>query len=190
MSMNNGISRELMTIFSNYIDPLTNGPRFSAGHGNIYTPQYIIQSPGFFSSNISGYEDAASCDIYALNSKRLTNSHLTSSLMGDGSICSTDAFVQMRMGEWGPKLDDSMKRGITIPFVNVIRISNIGNAVVPIIEFNHFFCTVQIYNFINDYINFYFKFNKIMTNYITYDQEGKKIGNSATIFDYTKVTNV
>lgn len=172
-------------LFMNGANAQRNGANsLNATNGGAATPQYIIVCPEFFSSEIEGFEEISSpCLGIDVGSARLATYDSSGELSGDGRIVTLDPIVRMKYGSWAPIIEQYMYEGKKLEKISLKRFISINGTKVIIQELNYENCLIKSYVQEDDLITFSYCFVILEDVDISYDHEGKKIGNTATIFN-------
>jgi hypothetical protein len=147
------------------------------------TSNWIIQCAGIFSSEINGFEDAATC--YRVNRGIVRKATVNSNgqQFGDGQIVVRNIEVWMPYSNWGPLIQQHLYEGKKIDKIVIIRLININGTNVVIQELTCEVCMFVQYDQNNDLIWFAFCSAKITDLNKAFDHDGNPVGNIGTIYD-------
>lgn len=148
-------------------------------------PKYVIKCDKIFSSSMEKFKDCAPCDWIKVGGARITTFDSSGKLNGDTTISGKDPAVCMKNGPWGPVLQEFMYAGKELKRISIYQIMDIHNEKVKMQELNYSNCLIKTYDQEADKILFTFCFASVEDLQITYDHEGKKLGQLGMQFDFT-----
>lgn len=166
-----------------------NGEPYDSGGGGINssnraaeTPQWMIVSEKIFDSEVSEdkykyMENGAPCNEIKVGYGRNLTFDSSGENTQDGRLVARPVLVRMRFGQWGPKIQERLFKGMRIEKIELHRIQIIENEVKPIqiISFDN--CYITWYNQEGSTILFSFTFTIVTDTIMMYDYEHNLLGN-------------
>lgn len=152
------------------------------------SPQWLIECPDFFSSDVNKWADKASpCLDVRFGANRPVSYDSSGELTGDGQIVTAQTTVMMKSGSWCPNLQNYMFGGTNIKTIKLVRLSSIEGTNTPIQTIEYETCKISFYEQKNDTIEFSFTFQKHTDTIIVYGQDGQKLGQTSIMYDGSEV---
>ena len=155
----------------------------TAGKGK--TPKYVVKCAKLFSSKMKGLEDCAPCDWVKTGGSRITSFDASGKLNGNTLITGKDPVVKMKYGPWGPVLQQYMYEGSKLDQISIYRLMDINSEMIIVQQLNYDTCLLKTYDQDGDNIMFTFCYVSLEDLHISYDQEGKKLGQNGMEFNFT-----
>ena len=154
--------------------------------GSIASPEWMIKIDDLLTSTIDGFEGY--CELYGwfAEQARLTKGNTVGQLFSTSAVQHSNILVVVPNGMYLPLLETKMNSGSNISMVRIVRLSNITDYLLPVQEIEYQNCKVDSIQQKLDEIILSIR-PETRTNIVTqYGQDGGKLGQNVSRFDYTK----
>ncbi len=152
----------------------------------ITTPEWMVSIGELLTSTIKGYEFYTELFGWHSEHSRETRGTVSGDLVSSAAVKQSDVIIIIPMGVYIPVLDNMMINGKVLESVAIVRLANNEDKKVPIqtIEFTD--CQVcKIEQRLDDAV-ITFRPVKRTNTIIQYGQNGLKLGQTVSEFDYSK----
>ena len=115
----------------------------------------------------------------------MTEFDISGKISGDTHITGKDPIVSMKYGSWAPILQQFMYEGTTLDTIGIYRLADINGEIIVTQKLNYKTCLIKTYDQNADNIEFSFCYVLLEDLHISYDHEGRKLGQNGMQFDFT-----
>lgn len=172
---------------SNMLGKSDNG--VNAFRGSAETPQYMIKSENIFDSDVSEdkykyMEQAAPCLNVELGYIRNNTNDSSGENTQDGRLIARTTLVCMRIGQWGPKLQERMFKASKIDQIEIHRVKSVEGTLTAIQIVTYKKCLITEYEQDSDTITFAFSFAVVNDTVNMYNSNHEALGVISSEYDF------
>lgn len=152
----------------------------------ITTPEWMVSIGDLLTSTIKSYENYTELFGWHSEHSRETRGNVSGDLVSNAAVKQSDVIIIIPMGIYIPTLDNMMTNGKVLEFVTIVRLANNEDKKVPIQTIE--FADCQLCKIEQRLADAVITFRPVKrTNTITqYGQNGLKLGQTVSEFDYSK----
>lgn len=151
---------------------------------SITTPEWMISIDNLLSSNVDGYETYAELFGWFAEQARLTKGSTASQLFSTAAVQHSNVLIVIPNGMYLPQMEVVMNSGANISTVKIVRLANITDLKVPLQEVEYTNCKIDSIQQQLDEIIISIRPETRMNTVIQYGQDGGKLGQNVSYFDY------
>lgn len=152
----------------------------------VTTPEWMISIDDLLTSTIKGFENYSELYGWSAEHSRETSGNVSGDLVSSAAVKQSDVIIIIPMGIYMPTIDNMMTSGKVLEIITIMRLANNQDMKVPIqsIEFSK--CQVaKIEQRLKDAVITFRPVKRTSTIY-QYGQDGLKLGQTVSEFDYSK----
>lgn len=158
-------------------------------HNNrVTTPEWMIQMDSFLSSSVEGFDNFAELYGWSAEQARLTKGNTADQFFSTASVQHSNIIVVLPAGIYIPTLETKMNMGSNIALIKIVRLSNNGDTKQSNQEIEFTNCKIESMRQELDKIIVSFRPETRQNKIIQYGQDGSKMGQAVTKYDYTTGT--
>ncbi|AIK95579.1 hypothetical protein [Candidatus Odyssella acanthamoebae] len=151
---------------------------------SVTTPEWMISIDKLLSSNIEGYETFTELYGWFAEQARLTKGSTASQLFSTSAVQHSNILIVIPNGLYLPMLETIMNTGSNLSAIKIVRLANITDLKIPIQEVDYTNCKVESIQQKLDEIILSIRPETRMNTVIQYAQDGSKLGQNVSFFDY------
>lgn len=151
---------------------------------SVTTPEWMISIDKFLSSSIEGYEDYTELYGWVAEQARLTKGSTATQLFSTAAVQHSNILIVIPNGLYLPLLETAMNAGSNLARVKIVRLANITDLKVPIQEVEYMNCKIDSIQQKLDEIILSIRPETRMNTVVQYAQDGSKLGQNVSFFDY------
>lgn len=151
---------------------------------SVTTPEWMISIDKFLTSNVEGYEGFTELFGWFAEQARLTKGSTATQLFSTSAVQHSNIMIVIPNGMYLPLLETVMNSGSNIGAVKIVRLANISDLKIPIQEVDYTNCKIDSIQQKLDEIIMSIRPETRMNTVIQYAQDGSKLGQNVSFFDY------
>lgn len=176
--------------------PMVNPSIVHTSH--VSTPEWMVMIDDLLNSTIEGTPSGTDINLttcaellgWFSEQARLTKGNTSNQLFSTAAIQHSSVVIAIPMGEYVASLENKMNTGSNIAAIKLIRLGNYGDAAeslkAPLQIITYTNCRLESTQQQLDKIVLSFRPETRENNIVRYGQDGLKVGNNVSFFDYTK----
>ncbi|AIK95578.1 hypothetical protein [Candidatus Odyssella acanthamoebae] len=163
---------------------------------HVATPEWMVMIDDLLSSTIEGSPDGTDADLtqcaellgWYSEQARLTKGNTANQLFSTSAVQHSSVVIAIPMGDYVASLENKMNTGSNIAAIKLIRLANITDLKVPLQFITYTNCRIESTQQQLDKLILSFRPETRQNTVVKYGQDGQKVGNNVSFFDYTKGT--
>lgn len=156
--------------------------------GRVTTPEWMISIDDLLSSSIENFETFSELYGWFAEQARLTKGYTSDQFFSTASVQHSNVIIVLPAGIYIPTLESKMNMGANIALIKIVRLSNNGDVKQSNQEIEFTNCKIESMRQELDNIIISFRPETRQNTIIQYGQDGTKLGQAVTKFDYTTGT--